>query len=322
MAASKRKSPKGKRGRQKPGLLLTGATMAGGLGLQGAAALGGVIGRNPSISGGAAAFLIIFSFIAANALWYQPGTHPHPFFRTRDPLFPNSLGSRPAMELPATQVTTFKIERQDEADETQTTSGMPPAAPGGQQPNQMVMDIQQELIRRGLYNGAPDGVIGPRTSAAILFFEETVGMPQKGDATPEVLAALRTGSAGPSTIPTERPREDVTSKAAAEDPVAAAIRAAEKPVRTVPAQPAKAQPAKATQAQSAQLQSAKLSSVDLVLKIQKGLSNMAYSNVGVDGVAGEATRTAIRHFQKHYSLPEDGEPSDAVLKKLKEIGAL
>ena len=59
-----------------------------------------------------------------------------------------------------------------------------------------------------------------------------------------------------------------------------------------------------------------------MLKIQKGLSNMAYANVGVDGVAGEQTRAAIRHFQKHYNLPENGEPNEAVLKKLKEIGAI
>jgi peptidoglycan hydrolase-like protein with peptidoglycan-binding domain len=171
------------------------------------------------------------------------------------------------------------------------------------------MDIQSELVRRGLYNGAPDGVIGPRTSAAILFFEETVGMPQKGDATPDVLAALKTDRVGPSTVPAERPRADVSSRAAAEDPVAAAIRSAEKSIKTAPTT---ARP----------VQSAALTSVDLVLKIQKGLANMAYTNVGVDGVAGEQTRVAIRHFQKHYNLPETGEPSEAVLKKLKEIGAL
>ena len=310
MAASKLKSPKGRRGRQKrPSLLLTGATLVGGIGLQGASVLGGVIGRNPSVAGGTAAFLVIFSFVAANALWYQPGAHPHPFLRTRDPLFPNVLGGRPVIEEQSGNVTTFKIQRQDEADVTQTNA-TPPVAPGGQQPSQIVMDIQTELVRRGLYNGTPDGVIGPRTSAAILFFEETVGMPQTGDATPDVLAALRTDSVGPSAIPLEKPREDITSKASAEDPVAAAIRSAEKSVKTAPTLAKKAAP------------SAELSTVDLVLKIQKGLSNMAYANVGVDGVPGEQTRTAIRHFQKHYNLPENGEPSEAVLKKLKEIGAL
>lgn len=317
MAARKRKSPKGRKGRQQPGLLMTGAaalggvglqgaTALGGLGLQGAGALGGVIGRNPSVAGGTIAFVVIFSFVAANALWYQPGTHPHPIFRTRDPGAPNVMGFRPQPELQG-DVTTFRIERPDDA--AATTETTPPPAVPGQQPNQLVMDIQKELIRRGLYNGNADGVIGPRTSAAILFFEETVGMAQSGDATPDVLAALRTDAAGPSTIPVEKPREDVTSKATEEDPVAAAIRSAEKTVKTAPSAPK-------------QVPLSGISNVDLVLKIQKGLTNMAYANVGVDGVAGEQTRAAIRHFQKHYNLPENGEPSEAVLKKLKEIGAL
>ncbi|WP_434733687.1 peptidoglycan-binding protein [Rhizobium sp. YTUHZ044] len=317
MAARKRKSPKGKKRRQQPGLVvsgaaalgglgLQGASALGGLGLQGASALGGVIGRNPSVAGGMIAFFVIFSFVAANALWYQPGLHPHPIFRTRDPQSPNVLGARrPADEQPA-DVTTFRIERPEDA---ATISGTPvPAAPA-QQPSELVMDIQQQLVRRGLYNGIADGIIGPRTSAAILFFQETVGMAQTGEATPEVLAALKTDAAGPSTVPVEKPREDVTSKAAAEDPVAAAIRSAEKTVKTAPSA-------------AKQLPSSELATVDLVLKIQKGLSNMAYANVGVDGVAGEQTRAAIRHFQKHYNLPENGEPNEAVLKKLKEIGAI
>jgi len=306
MAARKRKSPKGKRGRQQPGLLITGAAALGGLGLQGASVLGGVIGRNPSVAGGTIAFVVIFSFVAANALWYQPGSHPHPIFRTRDPQFPNVLGAHRPAEEQQGDVTTFRIERPQDASTTNATPA--PAAPG-QQPSQLVMDIQQQLVRRGLYNGTPDGIIGPRTSAAILFFEETVGMAQTGDATPEVLAALKTDAAGPSTVPPEKPHEDVSSKASAEDPVAAAIRSAEKTIKTAPSA-------------AKQVPSSEVTNVDLVLKIQKGLSNMAYANVGVDGVAGEQTRAAIRHFQKHYNLPENGEPNEAVLKKLREIGAI
>ncbi|MBX4977356.1 peptidoglycan-binding protein [Rhizobium lentis] len=317
MAARKRKSPRGKKRRQQPGLVvsgaaalgglgLQGASALGGLGLQGASALGGVIGRNPSVAGGTIAFFVIFSFVAANALWYQPGLHPHPIFRTRDPQSPNVLGARrPADEQPA-EVTTFRIERPEDA---ATTSATPAPATPAQQPSELVMDIQQQLVRRGLYNGTADGIIGPRTSAAILFFQETVGMAQTGEATPEVLAALKTDAVGPSTVPAEKPREDVRSKATAEDPVAAAIRSAEKTVKTAPSA-------------AKQLPSSELVNVDLVLKIQKGLSNMAYANVGVDGVAGEQTRAAIRHFQKHYNLPENGEPNEAVLKKLKEIGAI
>ncbi|MEB3045494.1 peptidoglycan-binding domain-containing protein [Rhizobium mulingense] len=317
MAARKRKSPKGKNRRQQPGLVVSGAaalgslglqaaSALGGLGLQGASVLGGVIGRNPSVAGGTIAFFVIFSFVAANALWYQPGLHPHPIFRTRDPQSPSVLGARRPAEEQQGDVTTFRIERPEDA---ATTSATPAPAAPTQQPSELVMGIQQQLVRRGLYNGVPDGIIGPRTSAAILFFQETVGMAQTGEATPEVLAALKTDAAGPSTVPVEKPREDVSSKAAAEDPVAAAIRSAEKTVKTAP-------PA------AKQLPSSELTAVDLVLKIQKGLSNMAYANVGVDGVAGEQTRAAIRHFQKHYNLPENGEPNEAVLKKLKEIGAI
>ena len=157
MAARKRKSPKGRKGRQQPGLLMTGAAALGGVGLQGAAALGGlglqgagalggVIGRNPSVAGGTIAFVVIFSFVAANALWYQPGAHPHPIFRTRDPGAPNAIGFRPQAELQG-DVTTFRIERQDDA--VATTQTTPPAATA-QQPSQLVTDFQKELIRRGL----------------------------------------------------------------------------------------------------------------------------------------------------------------------------
>lgn len=313
MATRKRKSPKG-RGRRKVGLISTGAAALGGAGLSGLAALGGLIARYPSIAGGVVAFIVIFSFVAANALWYQPGEHPSPFLRTRDPNSPAALaGQRFAAqhEPAAGNVTTFKIERPEDGGEVSTSAAtaVAPAAAGAPR-SQLVMDIQSELIRRGLYNGPADGVIGPRTSAAILFFEETVRMPQTGEATPELLAALRAGdNATTATIPVERPPEDVKSAANAVDPVAAAILAAEKDVKTVP--PKKGIPADKT-----------LANVDLVLQIQKGLSNIAYANVGVDGVMGEQTRTAIRQFQKHYRLPETGEPSVAVLKKLQEIGAL
>ena len=55
------------------------AMIAGGAAMIGAAAM-----RNPVATGGTTAFAIVFSFVAANALWYQPGQHPSPFLRTRD----------------------------------------------------------------------------------------------------------------------------------------------------------------------------------------------------------------------------------------------
>jgi peptidoglycan hydrolase-like protein with peptidoglycan-binding domain len=343
MATRKRKSPKGKGKRRQPGLAsqgavavgtlgLRGAGMLGVLGMRGAGALGGMIGRYPSIAGGAMAFAVIFGFVAANALWYQPGTHPSPFFRTRDPSSPNSLGRRPFFSMqkqnPA-DVTTFRIERPDE---DAATSPAAASAPAGQTAAattpaaKLVADVQAALGRRGLYNGNADGVMGPRTSAAIIFFQETAGLAQTGEASPELLAALQAGdktggiaadtaSAKPTaTVPAERPPVDLHSKAVAVDPVAAAIMSAEKNVKT--ASSPKKPPTDPINS------SDPTNTAKLVMQIQKGLSNIAYSNVSIDGVAGDQTKAAIRHFQKHYRLPETGEPDVAVLKKLQDIGAL
>ena len=48
--------------------------------------LGALIARHPSVAGGTAAFLVIFGFVSANAVWYQRGAHPAPLFSTRDRL--------------------------------------------------------------------------------------------------------------------------------------------------------------------------------------------------------------------------------------------
>ena len=199
------------------------------------AALGGLAARPPTVVGGTCAFVVVFSFVAANALWYQPGGHPAPFLKMRSA--DNSLGFTATKPEPH-DVTTFVIERAEE-----------------------------------------------------------------GEPLPEVT----------DVTPAERPFDEVAkvieSKPAQmqadveEDPVAAAILQAE------------ADPA-VTSAVARPVPS------ELVMKIQKGLSNIAYTDIAVDGLIGEKTRTAIRHFEKHYRLPVTGEPNEKVLAKLKDIGAL
>ncbi|GAK71664.1 hypothetical protein RRU01S_19_00690 [Agrobacterium rubi TR3 = NBRC 13261] len=318
MAAPKRKSPRKTPARKEPGFVSVAAL-----------AMGHQILRHPKLVGGTAAFLVVFGFVAANALWYQPGHHPSPFLRTRDEENPNGIpGYRVASGLAEHgNVTTFRIERQADAPQqpVETTPAAQPAdvadviaqsAPQAtpHQPSELVAEIQRELARRGLYEGPADGMPGPRTTAAILFFEETVGMEQTGEPTSRVLSAMKIDSATtvaaiPKALPKDRPAEP-NSGGVAIDPVAAAIRNAE---------------SGSTKPQSVSLTSGntpKSAPKDMVAKIQQGLVNIAYADVKVDGVPGEQTRTAIRNFEKHYRLPETGEPNEAVLKKLKSIGAL
>lgn len=311
MAPRKRKSPEKKPVRREPGIV---SLAVGAMGRQ----VGYQLGQHPRLIAGVAVFTIVFGFVSANALWYQPGVHPSPFLRTRDEVNPNGIaGYRVAQPLDATgDVTTFRIERapgeatdQPVGDQPQQAAAPVSDGQPSQIPSQLVAEIQQELSRRGLYDGKADGKVGPRTTAAILFFEETVGMEQTGEPTTRVLAALKIDGSTVSAIPRDRPSDNAGNQGVAIDPVAAAIRKSEN---------VKASPA-AAQAQNAAVKSV---NNELVAKIQQGLVNIAYANVTVDGMLGQQTRTAIRHFEKHYRLPETGEPSDAVLKKLKDIGAL
>ncbi|QRM54697.1 peptidoglycan-binding domain-containing protein [Sinorhizobium sp. BG8] len=255
-------------------------------------ALGSLAARHPTAVGGGAAFAVVFSFVAANALWYQPGGHPSPFLKTRNGM--NTLGFF-AQRDPPKDVTTFLIEREGEA-EGDAEDG-----------SRLVLDIQKELARQGYYAGDTDGMPGAQTTAAIRAFEEKRGVRATGEASRDLLYALRsTAPAVTEIVPSERPFEDAKkpqTPTKVEDPVAAAILSAE-------ADPGLT--ASVTRAAPS----------EMVMKIQKGLSNIAYSDVTVDGVAGERTRAAIRHFEKHYRLPETGEPNEKVLVKLREIGAL
>jgi peptidoglycan hydrolase-like protein with peptidoglycan-binding domain len=323
MAPRKRKQPERKKvARRAPGLAVRGLALAG----QGVRLAGRLMARHPLVSGGSAAFLVVFSFVAANAMWYQHGVHPSPLLRTRVPLVSAETAQRIAIakgeEVEQRNVTTFVIEREGEAkakadnveDVIAAASADLPAdkpspervasVPGGAT-SKLVADIQKELNRIGLYDGAPDGRSGPRTAAAILRFEAQAGRAETGLASTELLQALRAvpSDKAAQVTPAGRPLAETKGNGVEIDPVAAAIRSSEKEGNFIPRAEIPA-------------------SSDLVLNIQKGLSNLAYADVAVDGVAGEQTRAAIRHFEKHYRLPQTGEPNAQVLKKLKEIGAL
>ncbi|CAN7479595.1 peptidoglycan-binding domain-containing protein [Pararhizobium sp. LjRoot235] len=313
MTARKRKQPERKKKAQRgPGLVVLG------LATRGLTAAGRLAVRNPGIFGGSAAFVVAFSFVAANAMWYQPGAHPSPLLRTRLPFtHPQTAGldEEPAGASPR-KVTTFVIQREDDTAAAPIDKQKPePAAEAAQvQPaatpvtgSALVAGIQKELARRGLYDGPADGKTGPKTSAAILRFEKQAGRPETGVANETLFAALQKepakGRALTAARPADRPYQNIKGGKGELDPVAAAIRNAEIDPQFIPKVDIPA-------------------SSELVMNIQKGLSNLAYTDVSIDGVAGEQTRSAIRHFEKHYRLPETGQPSDKVLKKMKEIGAL
>ncbi|PDT47235.1 peptidoglycan-binding protein [Sinorhizobium fredii] len=326
MTPRKRKQPERKRGgRPRQGIALRGLALAGqGLG-RCAVLAGRLIAHHPVGAGGMTAFAVVFSFVAANAMWYQHGNHPSPLLRTRVPLVGPEVAERLAAAngeaVEPRKVTTFVIEREgatktDQVKDAAAAQGelseqQPPRLTetvsdgGAALPSALVADVQKELARLGLYDATPDGRSGPKTASAILRFEQQAGRRETGMASPNLLQVLRAAKGFETAVaaPANRPYSDPKSTPAEVDPVAAAIRTAEGDATLIPRAEVPV-------------------SNELVMNIQKGLSNLAYADIVVDGVAGDQTRAAIRHFEKHYRLPQTGEPNGKVLEKLKEIGAL
>lgn len=60
----------------------------------------------------------------------------------------------------------------------------------------LVRAVQEELNRLGFDAGTPDGLFGPSTRGAIQAFERSAGREASGEATPDLLRALRAADSG------------------------------------------------------------------------------------------------------------------------------
>lgn len=308
------------------------------------AGVGELVAAYPSIAGGSAAFAVIFAFVSANALWYQPGKHPAPILQTRPPIqgvqnvaTPDEQAIREALaDAPARDVSSYRIER----DETPSTGSIPvptgrpgaetaALAPAGARtdPPQtetpaadpLLSEIQSLLKHKGFYGGEVDGLMGPMSAAAIRNWQKKAGMEITGTPSEQVLESLKIGGRPDPIVPRQN-----TAPPKKPAPVAApAPAAAPAPVKK-PTTIEEALAAATPEVPAARPAAGPMAEVDddLVRRIQAGLSNIAYADIAIDGYAGEQTRQAIAAFEKHYRLPVTGQPNEAVLEKLLEIGAL
>lgn len=119
---------------------------------------GHVARDNPVAVGGTIVMALTGTLIIANAMTFQDGRHPAPFFVTRE-----------RADLPTTE---------------NTDTVMPqPISP-------LVLDIQLGLRKLGLYEGSLDGLMGPATERAIRQFQRMQGRPETGEASDELLALM------------------------------------------------------------------------------------------------------------------------------------
>jgi peptidoglycan hydrolase-like protein with peptidoglycan-binding domain len=219
------------------------------------ALFGRALGRNPIDVIGLALLAIGVLAILANALYRQPGPHPAPIFSVK----PRPVATEPAAPLPRAR---------------------PPAA----KPRaDLTIDIQRELIKRGLFEGVADGVTGPKTDAAIRDFETLANIKVTGEPSEELLRALQRG-----------PRNDIktdTPRPAAHDQITELLSG------SVPAS----------------------GTAQRVIAVQRALDDFGYGPVKATGSIGPETSAAIRKFESARKMPISGAVSPRLVRELAAV---
>ncbi len=126
--------------------------------------------------------------IIGNALMRQTGPHPAPLFAAAVVAPTPVPVARPA----DVQQTASIAQRPAEA-AAPAAASQAAAQPATRPRSDLVADIQRELVRRRLYDGAVDGMTGPKTDAAIRRFETEARLPVTGEASDALLAKLKRG---------------------------------------------------------------------------------------------------------------------------------
>jgi peptidoglycan hydrolase-like protein with peptidoglycan-binding domain len=293
--------------------------------------------ENPSIAAGICTFAVAFSLVAGNALYGQRGGHPVPLFATRDAITTRSVEKPVARE---TRKHADVPSVEGTAKQVPVPQSRPEKAAVGSPSSSLVRDTQEGLKLLGHYAGEVDGLYGPKTREAIVRFERAAGLEATGlvsAALAEMVtqgtkkqskpAAVAVVEAAP-VVPVEKVAADPARPAEAQKAVATASSSKAEPASLEPvkvetvrieAPEAAAAPAD-TQTSAETAADVRLSA--LVARIQIGLQNFGELEVPLDGQLGERTVEAIRRFQDRYGLAADGQPSEALVDKLEQIGAL
>ncbi len=200
--------------------------------------------------------------ILVNALAMQNGAHPSPFFPRA-----SLVGADPGQQRGSRDAGRFG----------DATASVTP------EPSPLMRNLQAALAARGLYEGVPDGLFGPRTEAAIRAFQESANLIIDGRPSDALLARIR------ATPPLAR------IAAQGSDPIAGLIRGAAVP----PSPPNKR-----------------------LMVVEQALASLGYGPIKIDGLMDAATRDAITRFERDRSLEETGAMSPRLVKELAAVSGL
>lgn len=227
------------------------------------------LGWSPRDAVGVVLGVFVTLAILINVLFLQSGSHPAPMFK----------GARGAVKTAVTESTSVPRPRPLEPAAPPAPSKVAaPAAP--RSPGEIINDIQRELARRGYYDGAVDGLYGPKTDAAIRDFEQAAGLK-------------------PSTEPNEALLQAIVRSPAklAKGPTGATAAARPTPVRSDNV-------------------IERTAASKRVIALQRALAEYGYGQIKPSGIVDPDTQVAIEKFERERKLPITGQASDRVVREL------
>ena len=228
------------------------------------------LGRNPLDVAGIVLLLVAVGAILANALYRQPGPHPAPIF---------SVKPRPV----ATDVVTLLPRARPAL--PRSDAAKPDSAPRAD----LLIEIQRELIKRGLFEGAADGLLGPKTDAAIRDFETLANMKVTGEPSEELLRALQRPA---RTDPHKSDRLDAAARTGGRNDLISDL-------LNAPA--------------------ASAGSGQRIVAVQRALNDFGYGPVKATGSIGPETTAAIRKFESERKMPVTGQVSARLIRELAAV---
>lgn len=246
----------------------------------------------------------------SNALFMQTGPHPAPLF-AEHPIITASVTPAPAIMRP---VRVAKPQRVDVPAELKIKpaplrKSIAVSTPVG---NAEVFAMQEKLRAMGLFEGTPDGYYGPQTANAIRKFEKQIGREPVGALDAEIIKLV----AKAKRVPTPAVDVPVSPKAKVKPTAKQAIPGL---ISTDPL--AKIADGVANSGSKSAKATVPSRNIELVKKVQNGLTSLGFLHGKIDGVAGEATAKAIRNFEVFHNFTMTGTVTSELVDLLADAGA-
>lgn len=227
--------------------------------------------------------------IIGNALSDGQGPHPAPLFETRAGEAGASQAVKSVERVSTAPAKGRETNAVSPSQAVQSASGERAPHGIGYDDAVAITTVQSLLLALGYYQGDVDGLMGPKTEAAIRDFESREALPLTGRPSEALLVALRDVVASKAQVVPDAQQQasNVTTPTASQDP-----------------QKLAAVPLRKPQVDSN------------VRRLQQALVDTGYGPIDVDGLLGQQTSNAIRKFQKANGLEVTGEVSDRLWAQL------